>query len=90
MTQPNYGFPFRQTEEEFSNGSTVYRRFMTFFWNVIYAILIFFLGGFGILIMRIFKGVWTNQLWSYIPIFWFPMVTSWVVSIAVLLGFFDI
>lgn len=64
-------------------------RIVTILFNIFWALIIFFFGGFGIFAMRIFKWQWTNQLWSYIPIFWFPYTTSWVVSIAVLLGFFD-
>ena len=64
-------------------------KIITVILNIIYAIIIFFFGGFGILAMRIFKWQWSNQLWSYIPIFWIPMTTSWIVSIAVLLGYFD-
>ena len=58
-------------------------------WNLLFATLVFFLGGLGILITRIAKGNWANVKWSYLPIFWFPVLSSWPVSISVLLGHFD-
>jgi hypothetical protein len=60
-----------------------------FFWNFVFANLIFWLGGLGILITRIAKGQWKNQLWTYIPIFWLPILCSWPVGIAALFGYFD-
>ena len=83
-----------QRGEGFANNRVItadnfYGIFIGFLFNIFYAAIIYFFGGFGIFATRIMKGVWTNQLWSYIPIFWIPITTSWVVSIAVLLGFFD-
>ena len=59
------------------------------FMNIVFATLIFFLGGIGILITRIAKKKWKNVKWSYIPIFWFPVLSSWPVAIAALIGKFD-
>jgi len=57
--------------------------------NVIFSLIILFTGGLGIFITRIAKNKWTNVKWSYIPIFWIPVLSSWPVSIAVLIGQFD-
>ena len=59
------------------------------FLNLLYAILILFMGPIGILITRIANGKWSNVKWSYIPIFWIPVITSWPVAIAALFGKFD-
>ena len=59
------------------------------FFNFIYATLIFFFGAIGMLIIRIAKGKWNNVTWSYIPVFWIPVITSWPVAIAALIGKFD-
>lgn len=59
------------------------------FWNMVYSTLILFLGGLGIFITRIKKNKWTNVKWSYLPIFWFPVLSSWPVAIAALIGKFD-
>ena len=61
----------------------------TIFVNFIFSVLILFMGPFGMLIVRIIKGKWKNVLWSYIPIFWIPVITSWPVAIAALIGKFD-
>jgi hypothetical protein len=87
---PNYeGEGFADNINKNNSYNYYFNAFIGFLFNLFYAIIIFFFGGFGILAMRIMKGVWLNQLWSYIPIFWIPITTSWVVSIGVLLGFFD-
>jgi len=57
--------------------------------NLLFSTLIMFLGGLGILITRIAKKKWGNVKWSYIPIFWFPVLSSWPVAIAALIGKFD-
>ena len=62
---------------------------MQFLWNLLFSTLILFLGGLGILITRIAKGKWANVKWSYVPIFWFPILSSWPVAISALLGHFD-
>ena len=59
------------------------------FFNFIFATLIFFFGAIGMLITRIAKGKWNTVTWSYIPLFWIPVITSWPVSIAALIGKFD-
>lgn len=61
----------------------------TVFVNFIFSLLILFTGPLGMLIIRIVKGKWKNVVWSYIPIFWIPIVTSWPVAIAALIGKFD-
>ena len=58
--------------------------------NMLFATLIFIFGGLGILITRIAKGKWGNVQWSYVPVFWIPLLTSWPVSIAALIGKFDV
>jgi hypothetical protein len=63
--------------------------FKEIFFNFIFSLLILFMGPFGMLIVRIVKGKWKNVLWSYIPIFWIPVITSWPVAIAALIGKFD-
>lgn len=60
-----------------------------FLWNLLFSALIFFTGFIGILIMRIMKGMWANQIWTYLPIFWIPIFFSWPVSLTALFGFFD-
>ena len=54
-----------------------------------FSTLIFFGGGLGILITRIAKKKWSNVKWSYIPLFWIPVLSSWPVAIAALIGKFD-
>ena len=61
----------------------------TIFVNFLFSVLILFMGPFGMLIVRIVKGKWKNVGWSYIPIFWIPVLTSWPVAIAALIGKFD-
>ena len=63
--------------------------FENLFWNWIYSIIVFLTGGFGIFMIRIIKKSWTTVKWSYIPIFWIPIVSSWPVSFAILFGQFD-
>jgi len=58
-------------------------------WNLFFAFLISWTGGLGMFIMRAMKGCWGNQLWSYIPIFWIPVLFSWPISLAALFGFYD-
>ena len=59
------------------------------FVNFLWACLVFWLGGLGLLITRICKGNWTSQAWTYIPFFWVPVIGSWPVSLAVLFGGLD-
>jgi hypothetical protein len=61
----------------------------TILWNIFFASLISWTGGIGILITRIAKGNWTRVSWSYIPIFWIPVLFSWPVGVAALVGMFD-
>ena len=61
---------------------------MTFI-NFLWACLVFWLGGIGLFIARVFKGNWTGTGWSYIPVFWIPVIGSWPVSLAVLFGGLD-
>lgn len=63
--------------------------FVQFLWNVLFATLIFFGGGLGILVTRISKKKWSNVKWSYVPIFWIPVLSSWPVAISALVGGFD-
>lgn len=58
-------------------------------WNLLFSVLIFFTGFVGVIIMRIMKGVWANQIWTYLPIFWLPVFFSWPVSLTALFGLFD-
>ena len=58
-------------------------------WNLFFAFLISWTGGLGLFIMRAMKGKWTNQIWSYIPIFWIPIFFSWPIALAALFGFYD-
>jgi len=58
-------------------------------WNLLWAFIISWTGGLGMFIMRYCKGKWTNQLWSYIPIFWIPILFSWTISLATLIGLYD-
>ena len=60
-----------------------------FLWNCVFSTLIFVLGGLGILLTRIAKGKWSNVKWSYIPLLWIPVLSSWPVAIAALIGKFD-
>lgn len=63
--------------------------FVQILYNMMFSSLILFLGGLGILITRIAKKKWGNVKWAYIPIFWFPVLSSWPVAIAALIGKFD-
>ena len=63
--------------------------FKTILYNILFAMLISFLGGIGIFITRIAKGNWTAHTWSYIPIFWIPIFFSWPVALTVLFGGFN-
>ena len=58
-------------------------------YNILFAMLISWTGGIGILITRIAKGKWSNQLWTYVPIFWIPVFFSWPVALVALFGGFD-
>jgi hypothetical protein len=58
--------------------------------NLVLAIFTFFTGLIGLLVTRAVKGNWGGELWTYIPLFWMPVLTSWTISIAILLGRFDI
>jgi hypothetical protein len=60
-----------------------------FKYNFMFATLIFWTGGFGYFIMRLMKNEWTKQQWSYVPVFWFPILGSWPVAAAALFGTFD-
>lgn len=60
--------------------------FNTFYYNFIFACLISFTGGFGIFITRLLKSNWTGQTWTYVPIFWIPIIFSWPVALTVLFG----
>jgi len=56
--------------------------------NIFLSVLIFFLGLPGILVARIMKGNWTAHTWSWMPLFWIPML-NWPISTVVLFGGFD-
>jgi hypothetical protein len=58
--------------------------------NLVLAILTFFTGVIGFIITRAVKGNWSGQLWTYIPLFWMPVLTSWILSLTILFGGFDI
>ena len=60
--------------------------FNTFFYNFIFSMLITFTGVFGLIITRLLKNNWSGQLWTYVPIFWLPLVTSWPIGLLVLFG----
>ena len=57
--------------------------------NFLWATLVFLLGGLGLFIARATKNNWTDVGWSYIPVFWVPVLGSWPASIAVLFGGLD-
>ena len=57
--------------------------------NLFLAVLIFITGPLGILITRAVKSTWTKVWWSYIPLFWIPVMTSWPVAVAAAVGLFD-
>lgn len=58
-------------------------------YNILFAMLISWTGGIGILITRIAKGNWSSHAWSYVPIFWLPIFFSWPVALVALFGGFD-
>ena len=58
--------------------------------NLVLAIFTFFTGLIGLLVTRAVKGNWGGQLWTYIPLLWMPVLTSWPISLAILVGGFDI
>ncbi len=60
-----------------------------FLWNFAFSWLIFITGGFGMFVMRFLKGAWSKQLWTYIPIFWIPLMSSWIISLTTLFGLYD-
>jgi len=59
------------------------------FANFVHATIIYFTGIVGLLIARAFKGNWSKGMWTYIPIFWVPILTSWPISLYVLFGGLD-
>ena len=63
--------------------------YTSFWWNLFFAFLISWTGGLGLFIMRAMKGKWSNQLWSYVPLFWIPIFFSWPISLAALFGAYD-
>ncbi len=56
--------------------------------NAMLSLAIFFLGLPGILIARVMKGNWTAHTWSWVPLFWIPIL-NWPISTIVLFGGFD-
>jgi hypothetical protein len=58
-------------------------------WNLFFGFIISWTGGLGLFIMRFMKGNWGGQIWSYLPIFWIPVLFSWPVALAALFGFYD-
>jgi hypothetical protein len=54
-----------------------------------YSLLVTFTGGFGLFVTRIMKGNWSSHLWTYVPIFWIPVLFSWPVGLVVLFGGLD-
>lgn len=61
----------------------------TFLWNFAFATAIFWIGGPAYFVMRYMKGDWQKHTWSYIPVFWLPIMFSWPVSLTALFGGFD-
>ena len=58
-------------------------------YNIVFAILTFFLGFVGQLVTRYLKKSWRSMWWAYIPIFYPPVLLSWPVSIGILMGKMD-
>ena len=58
-------------------------------WNIVFAGITFFFGGLGMFFTRFMKGAWSQAWWNYIPIFWIPVLTSWIPSISILRGAYD-
>jgi hypothetical protein len=63
--------------------------FYSVFQNVLWATLIYWTGGIGLFITRYFKNNWSGAAWTYIPVFWCPIILSWPVSLTVLFGGLD-
>ena len=60
------------------------------YWNIFFAGLTWFFGGLGMFFTRYMKGSWSAAWWDYIPIFWIPVLTSWISSISILRGAYDV
>jgi hypothetical protein len=61
-----------------------------FFFNIFFAGITFFFGGLGMFITRYMKGSWWTAMWDYIPIFWIPVLTSWIPAVSILRGAYDV
>ena len=61
---------------------------MDFKSNFFLSLAIFFLGLPGLLIARVAKGNWAAHTWTWIPLFWIPIL-NWPASTIVLFGGFD-
>jgi len=60
------------------------------YWNIFFAGLTWFLGALGMFFTRYMKGSWSNAWWDYIPIFWIPVLTSWIPALSILRGVYDV
>jgi hypothetical protein len=58
-------------------------------WNFLFASITFFFGGLGMFFTRFMKGAWSQVWWNYFPVFWIPIMTSWIPSSCILLGWYD-
>jgi hypothetical protein len=58
--------------------------------NLVLSSLTFFTGVIGLVITRLVKLNWGGQIWTYVPFFWMPILTSWPISLTILFGGFDI
>jgi hypothetical protein len=58
-------------------------------WNLLFAGITYFFGGLGMFFTRYMKSAWSQVWWNYIPIFWIPILMSWIPAICILLGWYD-
>lgn len=64
--------------------------FAGFWYNLLFSTLVLWTGIIGILITHMCKGSWSIAPgWTWVPIFWLPLFTSWPVALSVLFGGFD-
>ena len=59
-------------------------------WNIFFATITFFFGGLGMFFTRYMKSAWTQAWWDYIPMFWIPVISSWIPAVSILRGTYDV